>query len=247
MDTPGTCFSSGGTRNCWREALHPLVEHGKTPWITLIGNHDVGRDVRGRDLMDFDRSFPLSRSEHGDEALFPDESTYVVTVRHPGGAEAFRIWMLQDSGQVAWYRRRTRELNAGRTSPLPAIAFTHVPLQEHLDVWNHGETNGTGVEPGCCWDTNTHLYSAMRRHGDVMLVSCGHDHFNDYIGDHHGILMAYGRKTGYGGFQPKNQSCGARVFDVSSNAESGGFSFRTWIREASGNDVHRSEPGIWKS
>jgi hypothetical protein len=30
----------------------------------------------------------------------------------------------------------------------------------------------------------------------------GHDHDNDFYGEYEGILLAYGRKTGYGGYGP---------------------------------------------
>ena len=33
-------------------------------------------------------------------------------------------------------------------------------------------------------------------------VFCGHDHNNDFCGNHFGVSLFYGRKTGYGGYGP---------------------------------------------
>ena len=40
----------------------------------------------------------------------------------------------------------------------------------------------------------------MRHRGNVVALFVGHDHPNDFSVDYHGLYMAYGRKSGYGGY-----------------------------------------------
>jgi hypothetical protein len=67
----------------------------------------------------------------------------------------------------------------------------------------------------------------------VEWVSCGHDHNNDYWGRYQGINLAYGRKSGFGGYGPDGFPPGARVFEVTQEP----YGIETWIREFGGNVV----------
>lgn len=49
---------------------------------------------------------------------------------------------------------------------------------------------------------NTGIIAAFKERGDVIALFCGHDHSNDYVNDFEGILLGYGRKTGYGCYGP---------------------------------------------
>lgn len=59
-------------------------------------------------------------------------------------------------------------------------------------------------------------------------VFSGHNHNNDFIGKYLGISLAYGRKTGYGGYGPKGLQRGARVIEL--EWENGNLKIDTWIR-----------------
>ncbi len=82
--------------------------------------------------------------------------------------------------QVEWYRNASLTLSAqqqqkgNRNSIIPAQAFFHIPLYEHLDLWNtmsvYGDLEDEGV---CCSAANTGLYAAMREVGDIKAVHCG--------------------------------------------------------------------------
>jgi len=104
-------------------------------------------------------------------------------------------------------------------------------LPEYLDVWNRRPTYGTKDEASCCSSTNTGLFAALQQMNHVRIVSCGHDHANDFAGDYNGILLAYGRKTGFGSYGPRSQLLGARVFEFDSASRS----VHTWIRQADGS------------
>lgn len=40
----------------------------------------------------------------------------------------------------------------------------------------------------------------MNRRGNVVALFVGHDHPNDFTVDYKGLMLAYGRKSGYGGY-----------------------------------------------
>lgn len=44
--------------------------------------------------------------------------------------------------------------------------------------------------------------SFVTRRGDMFAVFVGHDHSNDYVNEFEGMILGYGRKTGYGCYGP---------------------------------------------
>ena len=82
------------------------------------------------------------------------------------------------------------------------------------------------------------MFKAIKEQKTIEWISVGHDHNNDYHGIYDGINLAYGRKTGFGCYGPKNLKHGARVFEVNQDP----YSVKTWIREADGNAFEYPSP-----
>lgn len=81
----------------------------------------------------------------------------------------------------------------------------------------------------------------VRRRGNVVALFVGHDHPNDFSVDYRGLYMAYGRKSGYGGYGIPRWSVsgwgmrrrirkGARVLKLKEQP----FSFKTYISREDG-------------
>jgi hypothetical protein len=116
---------------------------------------------------------------------------------------------------------------------LPAIAFVHIPIVEYMNV-AHLPFKGNNTEDICCSSVNTGIYAAFKEMGDVNFLTVGHDHNNDNIGDFNGITLAYGRKSGYGGYGPPHGWLrGARVIELTE----GSTTVNTWIRQEDGSKV----------
>eukprot|EP00760_Papus_ankaliazontas_P009599 PhM_4_TR14107/c2_g1_i1/m.95402 len=133
-------------------------------------------------------------------------------------------------------------LNKGRATPVPAMAVLHIPLPEYLNMFNHRDyynVSGMSNETICCSSVNTGLFSAFKEMGDVTIVTVGHDHENDYIGNYNGVTLSYGRKTGYGGYFGDGTR-GARVFEFTL-ASNGTVTMDTWIRERTGTVVFQKK------
>jgi hypothetical protein len=139
--------------------------------------------------------------------------------------------------QVEWYRKTSIMLRQKYGKVLPSLAFFHIPLPEHMNVLHKG-IKGNRTEDICCFSVNTGIYSAILEMGDIKFLTVGHDHNNDYVGDYNGIQLAYGRKTGYGGYgPPANWLRGARVIELIEDP----FQINTWIRQEDGTKIIQIE------
>jgi hypothetical protein len=110
----------------------------------------------------------------------------------------------------------------------------HIPFSEYMEMVNNMAYYGSKGEEVCCGSVNTGIWGALKEQPTVEWVSAGHDHDNDYYGEYQGINLAFGRKTGYGGYGPDHFPRGARVFEVTQEP----YGIETWVREDGGN-IHR--------
>lgn len=106
----------------------------------------------------------------------------------------------------------------------------HIPPPEYMDVQFRGHKG----EPVACWVDAARSF--IRSLSQVIAVSVGHDHCNDFearLGD---VALFYGRKTGYGGYSPQSVQ-GARVFIVDLPS----LSLSSYVLEEDGN-IYAAEP-----
>jgi hypothetical protein len=128
--------------------------------------------------------------------------------------------------QVEWYRNASAGYSQKNGSPIPALAFFHIPLNEYSDM-TLARKNMVGMknEAECPGAINSGMFLAMRESGDVMATFVGHDHDNDYIGNYNGIFLAYGRFSG-STTTYTHMTHGARVIELTAGEKG----FKTWIR-----------------
>lgn len=227
----------------WQQLVSPMIGRNIS-WAVALGNHDIEADLTGSEIVDLDRTNKLSLTRHGPKAIggatnyhlpiylnSSDEIGQVLWVLDSGqnGCQGVPGWGCVQSSQVAWYKNESTRINKKYGRVVPGVAFFHIPLYEHLDLWNSKEVYGNlGEEVGvCCSSVNTGLFAAMHEMGDIKSVFCGHDHSNDYYGNYNGINLGYGRKTGYGGYgPPQGWKHGARVIEITQND----YQIKTWLR-----------------
>lgn len=242
----------------WRKLIAPMKKHN-TRWAVALGNHDVEGDLDGHAIVELESTEELSLTQHGPNDISGATNYYLPIYKYNSTEIGHVLWVF-DSGnkgclgvsgwgcveynQVSWYRNASRTLatqeNDGRA--ISSLAFFHIPLYEHLDLWNVRGVNGDLAEGEgvCCSSVNTGLYAAMKEMGDIKGVYCGHDHNNDYIGDYHGIMLGFGRKTGYGCYGPPwGWQHGARVLEIMDNTEGA----NTWLRLEDGSvEIQKQNP-----
>lgn len=229
-----------------------LIEKLRIPFAYTFGNHDDEQGLSRRELLKIIQSYPhnLTTSVEGLSGV----TNFVLPVKSSSGKGDAALLYGFDSNsysllegvdgydyikfdQVNWYREQssayTRKNN---NTPLPALAFFHIPLPEYNQAAND-ETAiliGTRKEKACAPALNSGLFASMREMGDVMATFVGHDHDDDYVVYWKGILLAYGRYSG-GDTVYNNLSNGARVIILKENKRE----FDTRIRLQGGEIINR--------
>lgn len=230
----------------WKAVLTPVVGAG-VPFAVTLGNHDDEHDLSRLQIRDLLKTFsgyvgkkPDAKSDFGD---------YLVKVNADNKEENALLWFLDSNAystlgsvegygwfshdQVNWYRKQSRKNTLKSGEKLPALAYFHIPLPEYKTAFDsEAKRKGQRNEKECSPDINTGMFTAMLFEGDVMGTFVGHDHVNDYIVNHYGIGLAYGRwsggKTTYGDLQH-----GSRIVVLEKEKKH----FKTWMRLRDGQVI----------
>ncbi len=207
---------TGPVQAGWDAVTAPLTERN-IPFAVTLGNHDHEQGVTRSEIAQIVSGYPLNVNSMsvtiGDRVLnnaipvyeathslkeaaliYCFDSGAYATIEGVGGYG----WITD--GQIDWYRQESlRHTIQNNFSPLPALAFFHIPLPEYRTAFNgdrwvrHGERK----EDECAPELNSGMFLAMREMGDVMGTFTGHDHLNNYIVDYHEIALAYGSFSGW--------------------------------------------------
>ena len=244
----GDIVISKPTRTGWQDVIRPLIER-KIPWAVTLGNHDNEHDLNRAEIISLLEKQPYSLVQSG-PANVDGEGNYILMVKDAQNKKNAAALYCLDSlayahrplikngkyawiepSQIEWYRRSSRQITiANGDTPLPSLAFFHIPLPEFKTVWENKLPVPIGRKGEMISSPrkNTGFFSAMTERGDVMGVFVGHDHNNDFAGSLKGICLAYGRVTGFGNYG--NLPRGARVIELTE----GKREFATWIRTGDG-------------
>ena len=87
-----------------------------------------------------------------------------------------------------------------------------------MDLALTNEFSGIFGEDLCIPVTNTHLFEKIKELNRIKGIFVGHDHNNDFQGLYDGILLSYGKKTGFGSYGPvlkgRELNKGAKMIDI---------------------------------
>ncbi|RWA07178.1 hypothetical protein EKO27_g7927 [Xylaria grammica] len=203
---------------------HLLIKH-KVPYVSIFGNHDdEGSSPRDAQMAIIEQ-LPYSLSRAGPDDI-DGVGNYYVEVLAQGSSKhsALTLYLLDThsyspderhySGydwikpnQIEWFKQTAQSLKKTHkeyTHIHMDLAFIHIPLPEYAIAENRfvGEYREGVTAPLY----NTHFRDALVEEG-VVLVSCGHDHANDYCmlstDEEKGkpeLWMCYGGGAGFGGY-----------------------------------------------
>lgn len=232
----------------WQYIMEMMAKAG-IPYAVTMGNHDP--EVMQRDsIYDILASGPLFVGEKGPEGL-QGCGNYILPILATDSDKVEALIYCMDSGdysdvekiegyawiknsQIEWYRTNSQlytELNGGE--PLPALAFFHIATPEYRDINENTNMYGCNKEGsgiGAPIVNSGFLLSCLEM-GDVMGMFVGHDHDDDYIGQKHGIALAYGRVSGFNAYGDLPR--GARIIEL----REGERSFDTWISTPAGVEL----------
>ncbi|KAK4100115.1 Metallo-dependent phosphatase [Parathielavia hyrcaniae] len=236
-----------------------LIKH-KVPYVSIFGNHDDEGSISRAAQMDLIETLPYSLSKAGPADIDGVGNYYIeVLARGGSGHSAITVYLLDThsyspnerqfkgydwlkQNQIDWFRTTAQGLKKKHkeyTHHHMDVAFIHIPIPEY--VLPNLTIVGDWKEPSTAPAYNSGFYDALVQEG-VVMVSCGHDHVNEYCGlspneqGNPALWMCYGGATGfggyagYGGFHRK-----IRIFDFDMNDAA----IKTWKRVEYGPDVDK--------
>jgi len=234
-----------------KKALAPIMEAG-VPWSYTFGNHDT------EDGADYDVLFPIITSLPNCVAYNADDSisgmgNHFLRVKNQQGETKWVLFGM-DTGaynhisqiggydymkenQIHWYQKVIRDFENENNS-FSSLIFMHIALPEYKEVWDMETCYGEKREGICCPRINSGFFTAMQEVGHTKGVFVGHDHINDYMGTLHGIVLAYGRATGYNTYGQDNYLKGARIIQLNENNTE---SFQTYIHLEDGTVIKKQQ------
>lgn len=239
----GDVVTDAPAEPAWK-AIIKIFEDARIPFAVVLGNHDGEAGISKKRIFEILSDSPLFVGEEGPEFIH-GTGNYLLPVKGKNGNASALLYFLDSNDyppvtkyghydwihfdQIEWYRQqstRFTELNNG--TPLPALAFFHIPFLEYNNVVGRNTTIGTKEEGVASPNINSGLFASMIDMGDVMGTFVGHDHDNDYIGIEYDIALAFGRTTGADAYGILER--GGRIIELYEDK----FRFDTWIRTPSG-------------
>jgi hypothetical protein len=173
--------------------------------------------------MELVESLPYSISEAGPEEIAGVGNYYVeVLARGSSKHSALTLYLLDThaytpdernyegydwlkQNQIDWFKSTAQGLKKAHreyTKVHMNLAFIHIPLPEYLtqNMTAIGEAREGVTAP----KFNSGFRDALVEEG-ILMVSCGHDHANDYCGlsmekERPALWMCYGGGSGFGGY-----------------------------------------------
>ncbi|MCJ1336173.1 hypothetical protein MMC09_001449 [Bachmanniomyces sp. S44760] len=248
-----------------------LLIKRKIPYAAIFGNHDDEGSLDRSGLMSLTESLPLSLSQAG-PATVDGIGNYAIDIlaRGTSSHSAITLYLLDTHGyspdethfkgydwikpsQIQWFHETARKLKNSAAHKEYAhihlnMAFIHIPLPEYRDqlsniIPDSGEYRESVTAPGF----NSRFADALIEE-NVLSVSCGHDHANDYclLNSHSDpesvsktfphaadgkLWMCYGGGSGFGGYGGYGgYRRRVRVWEV----DTGTAIVRTWKRVENG-------------
>jgi len=190
-----------------------------TPWAFTWGNHDYFGDFKTP--MHW-----ISRTRHAIAPHGDGRGNFRIELRRPDAALPDWELFFLNSGlrwnlpwDMVWFDREVQRLYAEREAHVPAIVFFHIPLRNYQEAKDADSFVGVANEDVLYWGDEEGIGSAvLKRAGNVRACFCGHSHRNDFHFEEDGIIFAYGRCTGYGGYGGEDTPRGAKLIILSREA-----------------------------
>ncbi len=238
-----------------KELIAPLERHS-IPFAVTFGNHDSDSALNNNEQFEIYKESPMF--VYAEPARDDDKGTYCLRVKDADGNVKRLIYLFDshtkspDGGysavqpyQLDWYR----SIRDSYETPLPSIAFQHIPTPEYFDVikqvkrfskgcvraygnhkneWyvldshNCGLRDFMGETPAAPF-VNTGEIDAFLEKKEVEGLFVGHDHNNSFVADYKGIKLGYTQGCGFNVYGP-GYNRGFRILDLNEN---GGFETKT--------------------
>lgn len=219
-----------------------LFARHEIPWAAIFGNHDQISNLDNSAAMAVMSNLPYSLSQPGPLDVDGVGNYYVEVLAKGSSHSALTLYLLDthahhpdqkhhpgynfvQPSQIRWFKdtsQSLREAHKEYTHIHMNLAFIHIPLPEYRKKTN--EFVGSWAEPVTGPTHNSHFRDALVQE-NVLAVSCGHDHVNDYCmleknqNKSPALWMCYAGGSGFGGYAGYNNFIRrVRFFDIDMNS-----------------------------
>jgi 3',5'-cyclic AMP phosphodiesterase CpdA len=173
-----------------------MLSSRKIPYAAIYGNHDDEGNLNRRLTSDLLETLPYSLTQPGPNTIPGVGNYYIRVLSHTGHHAALTMYFLDTHSyspdekkyrgydwikpsQIQWFKDTAQGLKADDRKYSHVhldMAFIHIPLPEYREG---GVMIGERREPPTAPGYNSGFRDALVEMG-VPVVSCGHDHANDY-------------------------------------------------------------------
>ena len=207
------------------------------PLCVVFGNHDGEAGFHTEFQMMQYMEYPNCRSNLNDEDVYGCGNCCVTVKRSDGSKNALAIWLIDSNDyqklpngdfgydcvhddQIEWYEKRASELKAENGgTPLPAILFQHMPVQQEYDYIEEVTENSEFTFsrdgkyfkfninhegrirecpcPASLKNNHRNQFESWKKTGDIFAAFFGHDHVNDFCITVDGIKLYQTLGAGY--------------------------------------------------
>ena len=208
----------------------------ETPWTFAWGNHDYAANfvaAQAKILATPHYAAPHStdRGEcHIEIVNCAGEVAWDLLFANSG--EAWRL-----PGDLDWVCSTSNALAGTRGRVAPAVLFFHIPFRRYQVAIDEGRVEGVANEEVLFWgDEDDSGADTILAAANIRACFCGHSHRNDCWFEEGGVIFAYGRATGYGGYGDDVKK-GAKLITL--NLDAGTLDFETVFGGADTPDAYR--------
>jgi predicted MPP superfamily phosphohydrolase len=246
----GDIITTNPTKKGWKAIAEPFID-SETPWTVTLGNHDSEADISRHEIFEILNELPYFIGEEGNVS---GVGNFVVPIlNHKENKNATLLFFLDSKDyavnqeishydwmkfdQIKWFREKSdyyAELN--NNTPVPSLAFFHIPLPEYEFIADDATTIGDQFEGIASSEINSGLFASMIDKDNIMGVFAGHDHDNNYIGIYKNIALGFGQVTGLDAYGQLDR--GARIIILHENKTQ----FETYIRNEKEKKFHYHYP-----
>ncbi|EEH07258.1 phosphatase DCR2 [Histoplasma capsulatum G186AR] len=195
----------------------------RIPYAAIFGNHDDEGNLDRSQSMALLQQLPYSLSEPGPVDVDGVGNYIVEVLDHTSSHSALSLYLLDTHSyspderryrgydwikpnQIEWFKSSSERLQKSHREYRYIhmnLAFIHIPLPEYRD--RNSVFYGNWTEPSTAPRFNSGFRDALVSE-NVVVVSCGHDHVNDYCMlsrneySQPSLWMCYAGGAGFGGY-----------------------------------------------
>ena len=226
--------------NTLKALIRPLEESG-TNFTMTFGNHDGEAALNNNEQFEIYKESPMF--VYADAASENDKGTFCLNISNKFLVYLFDTHSKADDGgysglnpeQLEWYRNKRDSFE----SPLPSLAFQHIPTPEYFEIikkvkrftkgcvrayGNHKnefyalDPQSSGLrdfmlESPAAPYTNSGEIDAFLEKGEMLGLYVGHDHNNSFVVNYKGIDLGYSQGAGFNVYGP-GLNRGVRIFEI---------------------------------